>query len=102
MEPSARRQLLDCIFDTDNARIIGLLEDGPKETSDISDKCGIAPGEIMRRIVPLVSAGILVKSADGDAVLISVDMQRLADIVESDDMFDGAIDGLVKLDGYLN
>lgn len=97
-----KQELLDCIFDMDNADIIGPLEDGPQELSHISDLCNLKPDEVLARIAPLVNAGILAVTTRPDSTSISADKHKLAELVESDGNFEGAIDGLAKLDSYLN
>lgn len=101
--PTDRREAIDCLFDETNAGIIAQLEDGPKPLSELSANSGIPEGQILSRLSCLLDAGVLSKTASGDgSTRMSADGKKLTDLVESDGNFDAAIDGLTKIDGYLN
>lgn len=104
MDDAADRQkAIDCLFDDANSGIIAELEGGPRPLSELSAKSGLSEGQILSRLSCLIDAKVLSKtSSEGGPVCLSADGQRLTELIESDGNFDAAIDGLTKIDGYLN
>lgn len=97
-----RQRAVDILFDTDNSEIISELEDGKKELSHLASKSTVPADEILSKLSYLIETGIIIKSVDGDSIYLAADHDRLSEIVESDGNFDAAIDGLAKMDSYLN
>ena len=60
----------------------------------------------MDKLSYLITHKIIVKSVESndgiDTVHLFADPDKLSEIVESDGNFDAAVDGLTKMDGYLN
>ena len=97
-----RQKMVDCLFDPDNSEIMAELENGEKQLSELSSKSGLPGEQILSNLSCLIEAGILIKATRDDSVYLSVDAQKLSETVESDGNFDAAIEGLTKMDSYLN
>ncbi len=97
-----RQRAVDCLFDMDNSVVLGELEDGQKPLSELSSISKLSEEQILSNLSYLIKAGILIKTSREGSTYLSADHAKLSDLVESDGNFDAAIDGLTKMDGYLN
>ena len=75
---------------------------GPKPLSELSAASGLSEEQILSNLSYLIKAGVLIKTSGGDSTRLAADHAKLSELVESDGNFDAAIDGLTKMDGYLN
>lgn len=91
-------KIIEHIFDPSVSAVLAELENGGKELSYLAEKVGVPDDEIKNRLAYLVDCG-LVKT---ESTVYSVDAEKLAKIMESDDNYENAMDGLAKLDSYLN
>lgn len=89
------------LFDPDALPILAELEGGPVAAAELSRRLGVDAGEIGRRLSRLVGAGY-VSVTGGDAAVYEADAERLAAAMERDGNYQQAVDGLTKLDSYLN
>lgn len=101
MEPD-RDKILGYLFEPPSSDIMALLEDGPQELDHISKETGLAGSEVESALSYLVECGLVNRVDQDGTITYSADTQRLAKIVEDDENFDSAIDGLTKMDSYLN
>lgn len=101
-QPVDRQRAIDCLFDEDNSAVLAELEGGERPLSELSGISGVSEERILSNLSYLVESGILAKTQRDGAVYLSADHQRLSELVESDGNFDAAIDGLTKMDGFLN
>ena len=97
-----REKVIDCMFDPTASAILAELEDGPKSSSHIAEKCDISENEIDSSIDYLIEHKFVNKVLQDGIYLYSANVDKLSEIVEDNKNFDAAIDGLTKLDGYLN
>ena len=97
-----RQKAVDILFDMTNSEVIAELEGGPKEISYLCSKSGLTEDQILSNLSYLIEIGIIIKSTNNGSVSLSADHDMLADLVETDGNFDAAMDGLTKMDGYLN
>lgn len=89
----------ELLFDERVSAVMARLEDGPAPVGEMAGAAGTDAGGLMELLGPLIEAGIL--RADGGS--LSVDKGRLDEALEADQArFDGVVDGLTKMDGYLN
>ena len=93
-----REKVIECIFDPDVSSILAELEGGGKEQSYLAQKAGVPEDEIKNRLSYLIECG-LVKV---ESSVYSVDNEKLAKIMEGDENYENVMDGLAKLDSYLN
>ena len=97
-----RQKAIDCLFDLSNASIIAELETGEKQLSYLASKSGLSEDDILSNLSYLIENAILVKSVRENIMYLSANFDNLSKIVEHDENFEGAVDGLTKMDSYLN
>jgi len=93
-----KEKIIECIFNPDVSAVLAELENGGKESSYLAGKIGVPEDEIKSRLAYLVECG-LVKI---ESSVYSVDTEKLAKIMEGDENYENVMDGLAKLDSYLN
>jgi len=97
-----REKIIDCMFDPVTSSILAELEDGEKECSFLAQQTSISESDVLERLSYLIIHGFISKNyVDGKCVL-SANPDKLGDIIENGDNFDAAINGLEKMDSYLN
>ncbi|RDJ31769.1 MAG: ArsR family transcriptional regulator [Crenarchaeota archaeon] len=96
------QKIIDCIFDPITSQILSELEDGEKNISHLSNQTEISENEIQDRLFYLVETGFVTMTNDGQSISYSADAEKLSKVIEDEQNFDGAIDGLTKMDSYLN
>jgi len=97
-----REKIVDCMFDPTTSSILAELEDGEKECSFLAKQSSISESEVLERLSYLIEHKFISKNTDNDKCLLSANSEKLASIIENSDNFDAAIDGLEKMDSYLN
>ena len=97
-----REKIVECMFDPVTSAIIAELEEGEKECSILADASNIPKDEVRQRLDYLIEAGFIAERTDDTGTFFSADAEKLSSIVEQNDNFDSAIDGLEKMDSYLN
>ncbi|ABK78204.1 hypothetical protein CENSYa_1584 [Cenarchaeum symbiosum A] len=100
MDPADTEKAFEQLFDPDVAPILAELEDGPRDEAHLSKELDLEPAEIKNRLEFLIQHGFVTETKD--PVAYSVDKEKIAGIVEDDKNFQSAIDGLTKMDSYLN
>lgn len=93
-----REKVIERIFDPDVSSILAELEGGGKEQSYLAQKAGVAEDEIKNKLSYLIECGIV----KIESSVYSVDNEKLAKIMEGDENYENVMDGLAKLDSYLN
>jgi len=85
-----REKIVDCMFDPMTSSILAELEDGEKQCSFLAQQSSISESEVLERLSYLIEHEFISNS------------DKLGSIIENSDNFDAAIDGLEKMDSYLN
>jgi len=62
----------------------------------------ISESEVLERLSYLIEHGFISKNTDNGICSLSANSDKLGSIIENSDNFDAAIDGLEKMDSYLN
>ena len=101
-DPFERDKVVDCMFDPVTSSIIAELEDGEKECSFLASAASISQNEVLQRVNYLIETGFIVQRVHGEKVFLSANTEKLTKIVEDGENFDSAIEGLEKMDSYLN
>jgi len=97
-----REKILDCMFDPTTSMILAELEDGEKNLLHLSEKSSIPEKEVDERLSYLIECGFIhKKTVDGQSIF-SADENKLAKIVDDGENFGAAIEGLEKMDSFLN
>ncbi len=97
-----REKVVDCMFDPITSSILAELEDGEKECSFLAEKSSISESEVFERLSYLVDHGFIFKNSNNGKSIFSANTEKLTQIVENSDTFNATIEGLEKMDSYLN
>ena len=97
-----REKIIDCMFDSVTSSILAELEDGAKDCSFLAQQSSISESEVLERLSYLIEHGFISKNLDDGRCLINANSEKLGSIVENGNNFDAAINGLEKMDSYLN
>jgi hypothetical protein len=97
-----RERIIDCMFDPITSEILAELEDGEKECSILAQQFTLSESELLERLDYLIECEFLIKTIENDQCSISANTEKLGSLLEDSDAFDGAINGLEKMDSYLN
>lgn len=96
-----REKIVDCMFDPITSSILAELEDGQKQCSFLAQKNSIPESEVLERLSYLIEYKFVFKNSDNGCT-ISANPEKLSSFIEDDGNFDEAINGIEKLDTYLN
>ena len=97
-----REKVIDSMFDPITSEILAELEDGEKECSILAQQFTLSESELLERLDYLIECEFLTKTIENDQCSISANTEKLGSLLEDSDAFDGAINGLEKMDSYLN
>ncbi|MFB5612239.1 MAG: hypothetical protein ACE5RL_02935 [Nitrosarchaeum sp.] len=97
-----REKVVDCMFDPITSSILSELEDGEKECSFLAKKYTISENEVIERLSYLIEHGFIFKNSDNGKLIFSANAEKLTQIIENSDTFNATIEGLEKMDSYLN
>lgn len=101
-EPYDRDKVVECMFDSTTSLIIAELEGGGKSCAHLADTAFVSEDDVLERLSYLIECGFITKRTDSDATILEADFEKLTKIVEDGDNFGAAVDGLAKMDSYLN
>lgn len=102
-----RDAVIASLFDPDVSVLLAELEAGPLALSELAARSGAPPGDVESRLSRLVGLGYVARREDpagggGGGAVYEADAARLAAVMERDENYESAVDGLAKLDGFLN
>ena len=97
-----REKVVDCMFDPITSLIISELEDGEKNSQYLAEKSSLAENEVHERLSYLIECGFILQKQDGDQLVFSANVEKLTKVVEDNENFGAAIEGLEKMDSFLN
>ena len=97
-----REKVIDCMFDPITSEILAELEDGEKECSILAQQFSLSESELLERLSYLRECEFLFKINHDQKCFLSANTEKLGSLLEDSDAFDGAINGLEKMDSYLN
>ena len=101
-EPFDREKVVDCMFDPITSSILAELEDGEKECSFLAQQSKISESEVLERLSYLIDHDFISQNSDNGKCLLVANLEKLSTIVENNENFDATINGLEKMDSYLN
>jgi hypothetical protein len=58
--------------------------------------------DVLKRLDYLIECKFLFKTTENEKCFLSANIEKLGSLLEDSDAFDGAINGLEKMDSYLN
>ena len=97
-----REKVVDCMFDPITSSILSELEDGAKQCSFLAEKSSISETEVFERLSYLIEHGFILKTIHDEKLVFSANTEKLTEIIENSDTFNATIEGLEKMDSYLN
>ncbi len=97
-----REKVVDCMFDPTTSCILAELEDGEKECSFLAEKSAISESDVFERLSYLLDHGFIFKNSKDGKIVFTANTEKLTQIIENNDTFNATIEGLEKLDSYLN
>ena len=100
--PYDREKVLDCMFDPITSSILAELEDGGKNSLYLSQKLSIPENEVRERLAYLIQIDFINEKNIDDKTVFSANETKLSEIVENNENFGAAIEGLEKMDSFLN
>ena len=95
-------KIIDCMFDPNMSEILAELEDEPKESSYLEKKFGISEEQLRERLAYLLEHEFVKEILQDGNIVYTADGKKLAEVIENNNNFDTAVDGLTKMDSYLN
>jgi len=96
-----REKIIDCMFDPITSSILAELEDGQKQCSFLAQQNSISESEVLERLSYLIEYEFVFKNSDNGCT-VSANSEKLSSFIEDGGNFDDAINGIEKLDTYLN
>lgn len=102
MKDFDKRKMLETLMDPNIAEILAELEDGPKNYSHLAQKLQMSENEIRERLSYVIDHCFVLAKQEENGTTLSVDAEKLNKIMESDENFEGVVDGLTGLDQFLN
>jgi DNA-binding transcriptional ArsR family regulator len=97
-----KEKILECMFDPITSEILAELENEGKESSYLSQKSGVSEEEVKKHLSYLLDHGFVEEKIENGKIVFSANGEKLAKIIEHEENFDMAVDGLTKMDSYLN
>jgi len=97
-----RDVVVDCMFDPVTSSILAELEDGEKECSFLAKNSSISETDVFERLSYLIEHGFIFKNSENGKFVFSANTEKLNQIMENSDAFNATIEGLEKMDSYLN
>ena len=102
MEDFDREKVVDCMFDSVTSSILAELENGEKECSMLADKSSISENEVLERLSYLLNHDFIHQTSKHGKLYLTANIEKLNEIVENGENFGATIEGLEKMDSYLN
>ncbi|MDH3278425.1 MAG: hypothetical protein OEL77_01590 [Nitrosopumilus sp.] len=97
-----REKVIECMFDPITSLIIAELENGKKNSSYLAEKSSVSESEVHERLSYLITNGFIIKDQVGEESIFSANVDKLSTVVEYEENFGAAIEGLEKMDSFLN
>jgi len=97
-----REKIIDCMFDPVTSEILAELEDEKKECFVLALKFSMSELDVLEKLDYLIECEFLFKTIESERCFISANVEKLGSLLEDSDAFEGAINGLEKMDSYLN
>lgn len=96
-----REKIVECMFDPITSLIISELENGEKNSLDLAEKSSIPENEVRERLSYLIDHKFIIEKQIDGKLFFSANTKKLTKIVEAEN-FGAAIEGLEKMDSFLN
>lgn len=97
-----RNKVIDSMFDPVTSTILAELEDGEKTCSFLATLSSISENEVKERLSYLLEHSFVNETNENGKSIFSANKEKLNEIVENNENFGATIEGLEKMDSYLN
>lgn len=97
-----REKLLDILFDADTSKILSELEHDKQSITYLAEKSKLSEESVLEKLSTLLEYGFVAEETINGDKYLRADSTKLASVIENDENFGSAIEGLTKLDSYLN
>jgi len=97
-----REKVMECMFDPITSEIIAELEDGEKNSLYLAEKSSLSEHDVHERLSYLVAHSFIIETRVGEKSIFSADNDKLSQVLENEENFGAAIEGLEKMDTFLN
>jgi len=96
-----REKIVECMFDPITSLIISELENGEKNSLYLAEKSSISENEVRARLSYLIEHNFILENQIEGKPFFSANTKKLTKVVEGEN-FGAAIEGLEKMDSFLN
>jgi DNA-binding IclR family transcriptional regulator len=97
-----REKVVDLMFDPITSSILAELEGGEQDCSFLAEKSSISESDVLERLSYLIQKGFIYQNSREGKSFLSANSEKLSEIIENSDTFNATIEGLEKMDSYLN
>lgn len=99
-----RDKVVECMFDSTTSLVISELEDNAKSCAYLANAASITEQDVLKRLSYLIECEFISKHTDESTgkITLEANSKKLSEIVEDSSNFDATVDGLAKMDSYLN
>lgn len=97
-----QEKIVEHMLDPITSTLIAELEDGEKNSSYLAEKASISENGVSERLSYLVAHGFIIENKTRDNSTYSANLEKLSQIIENGENFGAAIEGLEKMDSFLN
>ena len=97
-----REKIVEHLFDPIVSSILSELENESKDSAYLSRTVNISEDEIRNKLSYLVEHEFVIESRNDSNYVFAVNGEKLGQIMEHDENFESAVDGLTKIDSFLN
>ena len=97
-----REKIIEYLFDPVVSSILSELENESKDSIYLSKTLNISEDDIRNQLSYLIEHKFVIESKEDSNHVFTVNGEKLAEIMEHDENFQSAVDGLTKIDSFLN
>lgn len=93
-------KIIESMFDPITSAIVAELEEGEKDASYLATKMDISEAGVREKLDYLIRWNFII--FDKEKQSYAANSEKLNAFIEENNNFDSAVDGLTKMDSYLN
>ena len=97
-----REKIVEHLFDPIVSSLLSELENESKDSAYLSRTVNISEDEIRNKLSYLVEHEFVIESRNDSNYVFAVNGEKLGQIMEHDENFESTVDGLTKIDSFLN
>ncbi len=97
-----KNKIIECMFEPVTSEILAELENGAKNSSYIVEKLHISENDVRNKLSYLIEHDFVKEEIKNNKKIYEANVEKLAKILENNSNFDNVVNGLTKMDSYLN